>query len=149
MNSKLKKMLIMNVPYFFIALFATKLGQMWRFTSGNELGERILNLGEGFILALDSLLPSFHPFDLIVGIAVAMTFRLIVYGKSKNVKKYRRNEEYGSARWGKPDDIAPYIDSDFKNNVILTQTESLTMNNRPKDPNNRRMNPRFIRNKMC
>ena len=130
----LKKTIIMHIPYFFIGLFATKLGQMWRFTSGVELGEKILNLGEGFFLALESPMPSFHPFDLCVGIAVAVIFRLIVYGKSKNVKKYRRNEEYGSARWGKPDDIAPYMDEDFRNNVILTQTECLTMNNRPKDP---------------
>ena len=130
----LKKTIIMHIPYFFIGLFATKLGQMWRFTSGSELGEKILNLGEGFFLALESPMPSFHPFDFCVGIAVAVIFRLIVYGKSKNVKKYRRNEEYGSARWGKPEDIAPYMDEDFRNNVILTQTERLTMNNRPKDP---------------
>ena len=134
MKKNLKKTLIMHIPYFFIGLFATKLGQMWRFTTGTELGEKILNLGEGFFLALESPLPSFHPFDLIVGIAVAIIFRLIVYGKSKNVKKYRRNEEYGSARWGKPDDIAPYMDEDFRNNVILTQTERITMTNRPKDP---------------
>ncbi len=134
MTKNLKKTIIMHIPYFFIGLFSTKLGQMWRFTSGAELGEKILNLGEGFFLALESPIPSFHPFDLCVGIAVAVIFRLIVYGKSKNVKKYRRNEEYGSARWGKPDDIAPYMDEDFRNNVILTQTESLTMNNRPKDP---------------
>ncbi|MBQ8400642.1 MAG: type IV secretory system conjugative DNA transfer family protein [Clostridia bacterium] len=134
MKKNLKKTIIMHIPYFFIGLFATKLGQMWRYSSGTELGERILNMGEGFFLALESPLPSFHPFDLIVGIAVAVVFRLIVYGKSKNVKKYRRNEEYGSARWGKPEDIAPYMDEDFRNNVILTQTERLTMNNRPKDP---------------
>ena len=134
MTKNLKKTIIIHIPYFFIGLFSTKLGQMWRFTTGAELGEKIMNLGEGFFLVLESPLPSFHPFDLCVGIAIAVIFRLIVYGKSKNVKKYRRNEEYGSARWGKPDDIAPYIDEDFRNNVILTQTESLTMNNRPKDP---------------
>ena len=98
MKKNLKKTLIMCVPYFFIGLFSTKLGQMWRFTTGAELGEKILNLGEGFFLALESPLPSFHPFDLCVGVTVAVIFRLIVYGKSKNVKKYRRNEEYGSAR---------------------------------------------------
>ncbi len=134
MKKNLKKTLIMCVPYFFIGLFATKLGQMWRFTTGTELGEKILNLGEGFFLALESPLPSFHPFDLCVGVTVAVIFRLIVYGKSKNVKKYRRNEEYGSARWGKPEDIAPFMDEDFRNNVILTQTERITMTNRPKDP---------------
>ena len=134
MNSKLKKMLILSVPYGIIALFATKLGQMWRYTSGDELGERILNLGEGFFTAMESPIPSFHPFDLCVGIATSVIIRLIVYEKSKTAKKYRKNEEYGSARWGKPEDIAPYIDPDFRNNVILTQTERLTMNNRPKDP---------------
>ena len=134
MTKNLNKTIIMHIPYFFLGLFATKLGQMWRFTSGAELGEKIMNLGDGFFLALESPLPSFHPFDLCVGIAVAVIFRLIVYGKSKNVKKYRKNEEYGSARWGKPEDIAPYIDEDFRNNVILTNSERLTMNNRPKDP---------------
>lgn len=133
MNNKLKKTLIKHLPYLFIALFATKLGQMWRLTSGNELGEKILNLGEGFFTALQSPLPSFHPFDLCAGAAAAVIIRLIVYGKSKNTKKYRKNEEYGSARWGKSEDIAPYIDPEFKNNVILTQTESPTMNSRPKD----------------
>ncbi|MBQ9717194.1 MAG: type IV secretory system conjugative DNA transfer family protein [Clostridia bacterium] len=134
MTKNLKKTIIMHIPYFFIGLFATKLGQMWRFTTGAELEEKIMNLGEGFFLALESPLPSFHPFDLCVGVAVAVIFRLIVYGKSKNVKKYRKNEEYGSARWGKPEDIAPYMDEDFRNNVILTNSERLTMNNRPKDP---------------
>ena len=134
MTKNLKKTIIMHIPYFFIGLFATKLGQMWRFADGAELSEKFMNLGDGFFLAIESPLPSFHPFDLFVGIAVAVIFRLIVYGKSKNVKKYRRNEEYGSARWGKPEDIAPYIDEDFRNNVILTNSERLTMNNRPKDP---------------
>ena len=134
MKKNLKKTIIMHIPYFFIGLFSTKLGQMWRFTSGSELGDKILNLGEGFFLALESPMPSFHPFDLCVGIAVAVVFRLIVYGKSQNVKKYRRNEEYGSARWGKPEDIVPYMDEDFRNNVILTNSERITMNNRPKDP---------------
>ena len=134
MNGKLKKTIILHIPYFFIGLFATKLGQMWRLTDGAELGEKIMNLGEGFFAAMEHPVPSFHPFDLCIGFAVAVIFRLIVYGKSQNAKKYRKNEEYGSARWGKPEDIAPYIDPEFKNNVILTQTERLTMNNRPKDP---------------
>lgn len=94
MNSKLKKILISSVPYVFIALFATKLGQMWRFTSGNELGEKILNLSEGFFTAMENPLPSFHPFDLCVGVVAAVIIRLIVYGKSQNAKKYRKNEEY-------------------------------------------------------
>ena len=134
MKSKLKKMLISSVPYVFIALFATKFGQTWRLAGGASLGERLLNLGGGFTEAIQSPLPSFHPLDLLVGVICALFIRLIVYEKSKNAKKYRRNVEYGSARWGKADDIAPYIDPDFRNNVILTQTERLTMNNRPKDP---------------
>ena len=134
MKKNLKKAVIQALPYVFIGLYATKLGQMWRLTEGTELGERILNLGQGFVLAMESPLPSFQPFDLLVGVVFAAVIRLAVYSKSKNAKKYRRNEEYGSARWGKPEDITPYVDEDFRNNVILTQTESLTMNNRPKDP---------------
>ena len=134
MTNKLKKTIISSVPYVFIGLFATKLGQAWRLTSGDELGERILDLGNGILEAMRSPLPSFYPFDLLVGAVVALLIRLVVYEKSKNAKKYRRNIEYGSARWGKPEDIAPYIDLDFRNNVILTQTERLTMNSRPKNP---------------
>ena len=134
MKNKLKKTLISSVPYVFIALFATKLGQTWRLADGVSFGERLLNLGIGLAEAMQSHLPSFHPLDLLVGLITALLIRLIVYEKSKNAKKYRRNVEYGSARWGKADDIAPYIDPDFRNNVILTQTERLTMNNRPKDP---------------
>ena len=134
MNNKLKKILISSVPYVFIGLFATKLGQAWRLTSGNELGERILKFGDGFLEAIRFPFPSFQLFDLLIGAAFAVIIRLIVYEKSKTAKKYRRNEEYGSARWGKAEDIAPYIDPDFRNNVILTQTERLTMNSRPKDP---------------
>ena len=134
MKSKLKKTLISSVPYVFIALFATKLGQMWRLADGITVSEKFLHIADGFSKAMQSPLPSFHPLDLLVGVMVALIIRLIVYEKSKNAKKYRRNVEYGSARWGKADDIAPYIDPDFRNNVILTQTERLTMNNRPKDP---------------
>ena len=134
MTGKQKKVIISSVPYAFIGLFTTKLGQAWRLTSGDELGERILDLGNGFLEAMQSPLPSFYLFDLLVGAVVALLIRLVVYEKSKNAKKYRRNVEYGSARWGKPEDIAPYIDLDFRNNVILTQTERLTMNSRPKNP---------------
>ena len=134
MTNKLKKTIISSVPYAFIGLFATKLGQAWRLTSGDELGTRILELRNGFLEAMQSPMPSFYPLDLLVGVAVALIIRLVVHEKSKNAKKYRRNVEYGSARWGKPEDIEPYIDPDFRNNVILTQTERLTMNSRPKDP---------------
>ena len=134
MKSKLNKMLISSVPYVFIALFATKLGQTWRLADGITVSEKFLHIADGFSKAMQSPLPSFHPLDLLVGVITALLIRLIVYEKSKNAKKYRRNVEYGSARWGKADDIAPYIDPVFRNNVILTQTERLTMNNRPKDP---------------
>ena len=134
MKSKLKKTLISSLPYVFIALFATKLGQMWRLADGITVSEKFLHIADGFTEAMQSLLPSFHPLDLLVGVITALLIRLIVYEKSKNAKKYRKNEEYGSARWGKAEDIAPYIDPDFRNNVILTRTERLTMNNRPKDP---------------
>ena len=134
MKSKLKKTLISSLPYVFIALFATKLGQMWRLADGITVSEKFLHIASGFTESMQSPLPSFHPLDLLVGVITALLIRLIVYEKSKNAKKYRRNVEYGSARWGKADDIAPYIDPDFRNNVILTRTERLTMNNRPKDP---------------
>jgi len=134
MTDKLRKTLISNVPYVFIGLFATKLGQTWRLTEGADIGAKILNIGDGFLAAMQNPLPSFELFDLAVGVGVAVVLRLIMYSKAKNAKKYRHNTEYGSARWGKPEDIAPYIDPVFENNVILTQTERLTMNNRPKDP---------------
>ncbi len=134
MKSKLKKTLISSVPYVFIALFATKLGQTWRLADGITVSEKFLHIADGFSKSMQSPLPSIHPLDLFVGVICALLIRLIVYEKSKNAKKYRRNVEYGSARWGKPEDIAPYIDPVFRNNVILTQTERLTMNNRPKDP---------------
>ena len=134
MKSKLNKTLISSVPYVFIALIATKLGQTWRLADGITVSEKFLHIADGFTEAMQSLLPSFHLLDLLVGVITALLIRLIVYEKSKNAKKYRKNEEYGSARWGKAEDIAPYIDPDFRNNVILTRTERLTMNNRPKDP---------------
>ena len=133
MTDKLRKTLISNVPYVFIGLFATKLGQTWRLTEGADIGV-ILNIGDGFLRAMQNPLPSFALFDLAIGIGVAVVLQLIMYSKAKNAKKYRHNTEYGSARWGKPEDIAPYIDPVFENNVILTQSEWLTMNNRPKDP---------------
>ena len=130
----IKKFLLPNIPYVFIALFATKLGQAWRLAPGMDFSGKALHLMEGFAAAFQSALPSFHPIDLCVGVAAAMLIRLIVYVKGKNAKKFRKNLEYGSARWGKPEDIAPYVDPKFENNVILTQTERLMMSNRPKDP---------------
>ena len=134
MNPKRKKIILSNVPYLFVALFATKLGLAWRLAEGADASAKLLNLLDTLTVAFSSPAPSFHPFDLCVGIIVAGIFRGIVYVKSRNAKKYRKNEEYGSARWGTPEDIAPYIDPVFSQNVLLTQTERLTMNNRPKDP---------------
>ena len=130
----IKKFLLPNIPYVFIALFATKLGQAWRLAPGMDFSGKALHLMEGFAAAFQSALPSFHPLDLCVGVAAALLIRLIVYVKGKNAKKFRKNLEYGSARWGKPEDIAPYVDPKFENNVILTRTERLMMSNRPKDP---------------
>ena len=130
----IKKLALPNIPYVFIALFATKLGQAWRLAPGTDFSGKALHLMEGFAAAFQSALPSFHPVDLCVGVAAALLIRLIVYVKGKNAKKFRKNLEYGSARWGKPEDIAPYVDPKFENNVILTQTERLMMSNRPKDP---------------
>ena len=130
----IKKFLLPNIPYVFIALFATKLGQAWRLAPGTDFSGKALHIMDGFAAAFQSALPSFHPIDLCVGVAAALLIRLIVYVKGKNAKKFRKNLEYGSARWGKPEDIAPYVDPKFENNVILTQTERLMMSNRPKDP---------------
>lgn len=129
-----KKLILPNIPYFFIALFATKLGQAIRLAPGSDLSGKIMHFMEGMVLAFESSMPSFHPADLCVGIAIALGIRLAVYIKGKNAKKFRKDMEYGSARWGTSEDIKPYIDPVFANNIILTQTESLTMNNRPGDP---------------
>lgn len=129
-----KKHLLPNLPYIFIALFATKAGQGFRLAPGTNLSEKLLSLPIGFSDAFSSTLPSFHPDDLLTGILIALGIRIVVYVKGKNAKKFRKNREYGSARWGTVNDIAPYADPVFGNNIILTQTESLTMNSRPKDP---------------
>ena len=134
MNPKTRKIILSSVPYVFVALFATKLGLAWRLAEGTDASAKLLNLLDTLAVAFSSPAPSFHSFDLCVGIIVAGIFRGIVYVKSRNAKKYRKNEEYGSARWGTQEDIAPYIDPVFSQNVLLTQTERLTMNNRPKDP---------------
>ena len=134
----LKKIILPNLPYAFIALFATKVGQGWRLAPGADFSQKVLHILEGFREAFQSLAPSFHPADLLIGIALAVILRLVVYVKSKNAKKFRKNMEYGSARWGTHEDIAPFEDPVFKNNVILTETERLMMSNRPKDPRNAR-----------
>jgi len=134
MNTKTKKLLLMNLPYLFVALFATKFGQAWRLAAGADASKKLLHLMDGLTAAFSSPLPSFHPADLAVGIFLAAVLRLAVYVRGRNAKKFRKNMEYGSARWGKAEDIKPYIDPVFENNIILTQTERLTMNSRPKNP---------------
>ena len=129
-----KKALLPNLPYVFIALLCTKLGQAARLATGADFAGKFLHFLEWLSDAFSVPLPSFHPVDLCVGIAIAAAMRLGVYVKGKNAKKFRHNQEYGSARWGTATDIAPYVDPAFENNIILTQTESLTMNNRPADP---------------
>ena len=137
MKPEMKKLIIANLPYLLFVYLFGKLGQTYRLAAGADLSEKLLHLADGFSLAFESAAPSFHLFDLAVGVAGAVALRLLVYCKSKNAKKYRRGVEYGSARWGGPKDIAPYIDPVFDNNILLTQTERLTMNNRPKDPKDR------------
>lgn len=132
--TRVKKQLILYLPYILIGLMATKLGEAWRFSPGVEIGEKIRNIMTGAGMAFQSPLPSFQPLDLLIGILCGALVRVYVVTKGKNAKKYRKNVEYGSARWGKPADIEPYIDPNFENNVILTQTERLTMESRPKDP---------------
>ena len=137
-TQKLKKQLILNLPYLILGLYATKISEAWRLAEGADASTKFLHLTEGFAAAFRIPLPSFYPVDLLIGLAIGCLLRLIVYEKSLNAKKYRKNEEYGSARWGKPSDIAPFVDPDPWNNVILTKTESLTMNSRPKDPRHAR-----------
>jgi type IV secretion system protein VirD4 len=135
-NSKVKKKLILNVPYVVLGLFATNLGEAWRLAEGTNSSEKLqsLILDGCFNTAFANPMPSIHPLDLLIGAAVAGALRLAVYLKGKNARKYRHGEEYGSARWGTHADIEPFEDPVFKNNVILSQTERITMNSRPKDP---------------
>ena len=137
-NVNYKKLILPNIPYVFIGLLATKLGQAARLSPGVDFSSKALNIMQGISMAFENIMPSFHPIDLLVGIAAAVIIRLVVYFKGKNAKKFRKNLEYGSARWGTREDIAPFMDPVFENNVILTQTESLMMSNRPKEPKNAR-----------
>ncbi len=129
-----KKLALLNLPYVFLGLYASKLGQAWRLAAGADASEKLLHIMDGFAAAFQSALPSFHPADLVVGLLCGAALRLAVYMKGKNAKKYRHGMEYGTARWGSSQDIAPYIAPKFEDNIILTQTERLTMNSRPKDP---------------
>ena len=123
----IKKLLLLNMPYILMALFATNFGEAWRMAVGADASAKMLSFFSTLPLALAGWWPSLHPLDLLVGICCGGGLRLAVYLKSKNAKKYRHGMEYGSARWGTPEDIAPYVDPVFQNNVILTKTESLTI----------------------
>ncbi|AFV04030.1 type IV secretory system conjugative DNA transfer family protein [Dehalobacter sp. CF] len=138
MNAKTKKLLILNIPYLVLALLFTKASQAWRLSAGYDFAGNLLNLTNGFALAFENPLPSLHAQDLLIGFLFGAILRLIVYIKGKNAKKYRKGIEYGSARWGNTEDIHPFVDPLFRNNVILTKTESLTMSSRPKNPKHAR-----------
>ena len=134
MTGKLKKVLLPNFPYLLFVWLFDKLCQAVRLSPGADASEKLLRIAQGFTEAFSSLWLSLHPLDLLLGVAGAALVRLAVYLKAKNAKKYRRGVEYGSARWGRPEDIAPYIDPIPDWNIPLTRTESLTMTSRPKDP---------------
>ena len=129
-----KKLILLNLPYAFAFYFADKIAAVFRLAPGTEFIDKLTNGFAVFGTAFANPLPSFHPVDLLVGLVAGVLLKLAVYVKGKNRKKFRQGEEYGSARWGKPEDIKPYMDPEFSNNVILTQTEFLTMNSRPKQP---------------
>ena len=138
MKPEIKKQIILHLPYLAFAYLFGKVGQASRLAQGADLSGKLLHIGQGFSAAFASAAPSFHPTDLLIGLAAAVIIRLVVYSKQKNAKKYRKGMEYGTARWGTAADIKPFIDPVFDNNVLLTQTERLMMSNRPKDPKNAR-----------
>ena len=142
MKKGIKKIIILNIPYVIIGLVTTNIGEAFRMAGGNTASAKVQSvIMDGcFGKAFSNPLPSFHPIDLLTGFGIAAVIRLAIYIKGRNAKKFRHNQEYGSARWGTREDIEPYMDPVFKNNVILSQSERLTMNNRPK-------NPKYARNK--
>ena len=131
-----KKIIIQNLPFLIFFWLADKMAYLYRISEGNKIIDMIGNIAE----VTKPPLFSFNPFDILIGILGAAGIKLVLYLRSKNAKKYRKGIEYGSARWGTANDIKPYMDADFKNNIILTQTERLTMNSRPQ-------NPKYARNK--
>ena len=137
-TDKIRKYILPNIPYLFIGWACLKLGTAYRLAAGAGFGEKLLGLGRNIGPAFADFAPGLDPFDWLVGLVGAVAFRLLIYFKSKNAKKFRRDEEYGSARWGTEKDIKPFVDPKFENNVILTGTELLTMNTRPKNPANAR-----------
>ena len=129
-----KRLLIWNLPYVIVFYLTDKVAWLYRYCMGDSLIEKLGVLFLNFSLAFQNVFPSFHPQDLCIGVMGALLVKAAVYVKGKNAKKYRQGVEYGSARWGTPKDIAPFIDPVFENNILLTQTERLTMNSRPKLP---------------
>lgn len=130
----MKKLFLLNLPYLLFVYPFDKLAQAFRLAPGADLSGKLLSIGDGFTAAFFSPWLSFHPTDLLIGIAGAVILRMAVYLKGKNAKKYRHGIEYGSARWGMAADIAPYMDKDFFQNIPMTQTERITMASRPKQP---------------
>ena len=137
-TKKLTKLLALYLPYILLGLVATNLGEVWRLAEGKELGDKIMAMMGTFPVAFANPLPSLHPLDLLIGFSCGAGLRLAVYLRSKNAKKYRHGMEYGSARWGTPKDIEPFMAPKFADNIILTKTERLMMSNRPPDPKNAR-----------
>ena len=137
-TDKIRKYVLPNIPYLFIGWACLKMGTAYRLAAGANFGEKLLGLMQTIGVAFSDFSPGLNPADWLIGIVGAVAFRLLIYFKSKNAKKYRRDEEYGSSRWGCPKDIQPFADPKFENNVILTGTERLTMNTRPKNPANAR-----------
>ena len=137
-TKKLTKLLALYLPYILLGLAATNFGEAWRLAEGKELGERIMSMMGTIPMAFANPLPSLHPLDLLVGLCCGAGLRLAVYLRGKNAKKYRHGMEYGSARWGTPKDIEPFMAPKFEDNIILTKTERLMMSNRPPDPKNAR-----------
>ena len=137
-TDSVKKYVIPNIPYLFILWACLKLGTAYRLAPGADFAHKLMGLGQSIGPAFADFAPGLNPLDWLIGIVGAVGFRLLIYFKSKNAKKFRRDEEYGSARWGTEKDIKPFIDPKFENNVILTKTEFLTMNTRPKNPANAR-----------
>ena len=137
-TKKLTKLLALYLPYILLGLVATNFGEAWRLAEGKELGDKIMSMMGTVPLAFANPLPSLHPLDILVGLCCGAGLRLAVYLRGKNAKKYRHGMEYGSARWGTPKDIEPFMAPKFEDNIILTKTERLMMSNRPPDPKNAR-----------
>ena len=137
-TKKLTKLLALYLPYILLGLIATNFGEAWRLAEGKELGDKIMSMMGTISVAFANPLPSLHPLDLLVGLCCGAGLRLAVYLRGKNAKKYRHGMEYGSARWGTPKDIEPFMAPKFADNIILTKTERLMMSNRPPDPKNAR-----------